>query len=344
MSNPYAIYKANYINNLPSGVTYNSDIARFFYNGKSFFTPQAVESYRIYLNKFSTGPFDPGITGGITQEYTDGNGDRWRSHTATGGDTLVVPAGVSLTNVDYLMYAGGGAGGAGNFFGGGGGGAGEVIKQVAGESNNIGPTLDLTSGTFVVSGGAGGLGGHPDGGIIRTGAESDGEDITLTLPDSSTIVLAGGGGGGNGYDGFAGRPGGSGGGAGRVFDGGTSTATIGFGNRGGNSADWTSPGGGALSRGSDQKTPGEPVAVGQPLVSIIANGTAQEYCSGGGRSSGQVWQSGNSSGGDGTKQSFPQTDATDGARGGGGGSGYQRRIHGSGGDGALIIRYRIPTP
>ena len=52
MSNPYAIYKANYINNLPSGVTYNSDIARFFYNGKSFFTPQAVESYRIYLNKF----------------------------------------------------------------------------------------------------------------------------------------------------------------------------------------------------------------------------------------------------------------------------------------------------
>ena len=54
MSNPYSIYKANYIDNLPSGVTYNSEIARFFFNGKSFFTPQAVESYRIYLNKFGS--------------------------------------------------------------------------------------------------------------------------------------------------------------------------------------------------------------------------------------------------------------------------------------------------
>ena len=54
MSNPYSIYKANYINNLPFGVTYNPTIARFFFNGKSFFTPQAVESYRLYLKKFSS--------------------------------------------------------------------------------------------------------------------------------------------------------------------------------------------------------------------------------------------------------------------------------------------------
>lgn len=54
MSNPYSIYKANYIDNLPSGVTYDSTIARFFYNGKSFFTPHAVDSYRLYLAKFAT--------------------------------------------------------------------------------------------------------------------------------------------------------------------------------------------------------------------------------------------------------------------------------------------------
>ena len=60
MSNPYSVYKANYIDNLPLGVTYNSTIARFFYNGKSFFTPQAVESYRLYLNKvFDPLSFDP---------------------------------------------------------------------------------------------------------------------------------------------------------------------------------------------------------------------------------------------------------------------------------------------
>ena len=52
MSNPYSIYKANYIDNLPSGVTYDSTIARFFYNGKSFFTPYDVDSYRLYLAKF----------------------------------------------------------------------------------------------------------------------------------------------------------------------------------------------------------------------------------------------------------------------------------------------------
>jgi hypothetical protein len=52
MSNPYSIYKANYIDNLPSGVTYDSTIARFFYNGKSFFTPRAVDFYRLYLAKF----------------------------------------------------------------------------------------------------------------------------------------------------------------------------------------------------------------------------------------------------------------------------------------------------
>ena len=66
MSNPYAIYKANYIANLPSGVTYNSTIARFFYNGKSFFTPQAVESYRIYLSKFESGGFDPSDISGLS--------------------------------------------------------------------------------------------------------------------------------------------------------------------------------------------------------------------------------------------------------------------------------------
>lgn len=78
MSNPYSVYKANYINNLPLGVTYNSTISRFFYNGKSFLSPQAVESYRLYLNKvFDPLSFDPLVlwdfSEGTVFQDVDGN-------------------------------------------------------------------------------------------------------------------------------------------------------------------------------------------------------------------------------------------------------------------------------
>jgi len=56
MTNSYYEYKQNYLNNLPDGVTYDPTIARFFYNGKRFYSIKKVEWYRRYLLKFGSFP------------------------------------------------------------------------------------------------------------------------------------------------------------------------------------------------------------------------------------------------------------------------------------------------
>lgn len=52
MTNSYRDYKTNFINNLPSGVTYDSTLGRFFFNGKKFYTAQSVIWYRDYILKY----------------------------------------------------------------------------------------------------------------------------------------------------------------------------------------------------------------------------------------------------------------------------------------------------
>lgn len=63
MTNSYRDYKQNFINNLPSGVTYDSDLGRFFFNGKKFYTAQSVVWYRDYILKYdpdaAPSPFTP---------------------------------------------------------------------------------------------------------------------------------------------------------------------------------------------------------------------------------------------------------------------------------------------
>lgn len=96
MSNPYSIYKANYIDNLPSGVTYNSEIARFFYNGQRFFTPQAVESYRIYLSKFIESPLSP-----ISSVSQNGWETTYTGDLSGGLDPVSNPITVQVTRQGY---------------------------------------------------------------------------------------------------------------------------------------------------------------------------------------------------------------------------------------------------
>jgi len=66
----YYDYKTGAIASLPSGMTYNSDIARFVVNGKNFLTYEDAEWYLNYLIKFGfvTAPFTIAITG-----LTDGD-------------------------------------------------------------------------------------------------------------------------------------------------------------------------------------------------------------------------------------------------------------------------------
>lgn len=60
MTNPYRTYKAAYIANLPSGVTYDSGTDRFDINNRSFYTIEEVEWYRRYITNFGfSAGFDP---------------------------------------------------------------------------------------------------------------------------------------------------------------------------------------------------------------------------------------------------------------------------------------------
>ena len=101
--------------------------------------------------------------------------------------------------VEYLVVAGGGAGGRDV---GGGGGAGGFRTNVSGHPLASPSPFPVSSGSYVVTVGAGGV-ATPG---VPTPAATNGGDSVF-----STITSAGGGGGGN-YNGGSGRPGGSGGG------------------------------------------------------------------------------------------------------------------------------------
>lgn len=51
MTNSMSEYVTNFRANKPSGITYDSTIDRYFYNGKRFVSEWEVESYRNYLLK-----------------------------------------------------------------------------------------------------------------------------------------------------------------------------------------------------------------------------------------------------------------------------------------------------
>jgi len=52
MSNPWITYTQNFRNNLPTGITYWEDIARYIFDGKRFTLPNDVLRYKGYLEKF----------------------------------------------------------------------------------------------------------------------------------------------------------------------------------------------------------------------------------------------------------------------------------------------------
>jgi hypothetical protein len=56
VSNPLKDFKDAFRASLPSGVTFDSDISRYFYNGKRFVTEKKVEWYRNYIGGGGAGP------------------------------------------------------------------------------------------------------------------------------------------------------------------------------------------------------------------------------------------------------------------------------------------------
>jgi len=252
----------------------------------------------------------------LKDQYIAKGGDNWPS--------------LSAPILDYLIVAGGGGGGSN----GGGGGAGGYLYSTSQE---------LSTGTYIVTVGAGGTGGPSTGDAARGANGNDSEF------NSETAIGGGGGGGGNTaslstYN--SGRDGGSGGGGAAWYGYGTGgSGTAGQGNSGGGGYDGGSPyphggGGGAGAAGAaGNAVVGYGGDGGDGLQNPIT-GTATYYAGGGGGGtslsatnvgSGGLGGGGNAVSGDGSVN-------TGGGGGGGSSASGSTREGGDGGSGVVILR------
>lgn len=250
----------------------------------------------------------------------------------------------SLSNVDYLVVAGGGGGGRGAYGMGGGGGAGGLRSTVTstGGGGSLESKLSLSAQAYTVTVGAGGTGGAGSGSSGVTGSNSVFSNITST---------GGGGGGGSGYTSpdKNGKVGGSGGGgAGQTNSSGTGGAgTTNQGYAGGNCPGGTpgSGGGGGGGAGAAGGNGGEgnggSGGSGGNGVSTIISGSSITYAGGGGGSSegGSGGTGGSGGGGSGGSGSGGVGSSGNANAGGGGGSGFSAQ--GNGGSGIVIVRYPV---
>ncbi|WP_051260844.1 glycine-rich domain-containing protein [Algoriphagus marincola] len=257
--------------------------------------------------------------------------------------------------IEYLIIGGGGGGGVGGgtSIAGGGGGAGGYRSSVQGESSGGGASaeapLALSTGTYPIVVGAGGIGGQVVWNVGARGGNSSAFGLTSI-----------GGGGGGTWTGQA-SSGGSGGGAGENGQGLTfGNGTSGQGFRGGDdigsyssnastSAGAGGGGAGSVGRNAISSTQGGSGGVG--LQSYITGQGV--FRAGGGGGAGNVDIGGNISGPGGIGGGGAGRGGTTGVgrhaepnTGGGGGGGLftggsGNAPGGNGGSGIVIIRYRI---
>lgn len=229
--------------------------------------------------------------------------------------------------LDYLIVAGGGGGGSN----GGGGGAGGYLYSTSQE---------LSTGTYIVTVGAGGTGG-PSTGDVAWGANGNDSEF-----NSETAIGGGGGGGGNTpslttYR--SGRDGGSGGGGAAWYGNGTGgSGTAGQGNSGGGGID--SPpymhggGGGAGAAGAaGNAVVGYGGDGGDGLQNSIT-GSATYYAGGGGGAASYSTTDVGSGGLGGGGDAVSGDGSVNTGGGGGGGSDSSTREGGDGGSGVVILR------
>ena len=269
----------------------------------------------------------------------------YRIHTFNSSSSLVVPSGVSLSNVEYLVIGGGGGGG-GSYNGAGGGAGGyrtSVSGQISGRGANAEPQLSLTAGTYTVTVGAGGAGGDNSNTNPASGGNSGGNSVF-----SSITSLGGGAGQGNGRTIAAGSSingGSGGGGCDSNTTGGSGTTGQGYDGGGSNSGDSAGGGGGAGSAGVFANGSRVGADGGQGQTNNIT-GTGVYRAGGGGGSSrdtgtvGAAVHGGGRGSGNGTA---PLDGTANTGGGGGGGTNYNGspQYGKNGGSGIVIIRYAL---
>ncbi|MEI6850796.1 MAG: glycine-rich domain-containing protein [Candidatus Saccharibacteria bacterium] len=268
-------------------------------------------------------------TGGIASDISSvgsakllrSNNSVWRQYITK--STLIISSSavaVVNTNVNVSTLVIGGGGGGGYAYYGGGGGGGQLRST----------TLSISSGTFSVTVGGGGIAG-------ATGRGTNGGDSIF-----STITSIGGGGGGGGSISglsaqYPGLYGGNGGGAAEQNTGG-SAPTGGFSGGSGGLSAWAGNGGGGAGGIGGYVTSAGYSGVGGVGVSSSISGALAWYSGGGGgggRDGGGA--GGNGGGGNGA---FSSTAATSGSSNtGGGGGGSRTAAAANGGSGIVIISY-----
>jgi hypothetical protein len=263
----------------------------------------------------------------------------YRIHTFTSSSSLVVPSGLTLSNVEYVVVAGGGGGGSGNgapSASGGGGGAGGYRSSVTGEmsggGNSAESKLTLTASSYTVTIGAGGTGVY----------DNRGNSGSNTVFGSITSLGGSGGGCGSLYPPTSG---GSGGG-GDYGGGGAGTSGQGYAGGAGRSSPYFGGGGGGAGQtGRDYNTNAGRNGDGGYGVQSSINGTATWRAGGGGSGVYAGNDTGVGLGGSGGGGNGGKDNGSGGSNGsantGGGGGGGPRNVPFSGGSGIVIVRYAL---
>lgn len=246
-----------------------------------------------------------------------------------------------ISNVDFLVIAGGGAGGAntgGNTPGAGGGAGGfRTSAGTSGAGSAAESKLSLSANTsYTVTVGAGGTGGSNAPTASTSGSNSV----------FSTITSTGGGRGGGLTVGSAAAPaenGGSGGGGRGTGAGGTGTANQGRDGAAGFNINVSGGGGGSSVAAV---TPGSQVGgTGGAGTASSITGTSVTYAGGGGGgnvSTGGAGAGGSGGGGAGGSNTSPSPGTAGTVNtGSGGGGGGSNGGGGNGGSGIVIVRYLI---
>jgi hypothetical protein len=250
----------------------------------------------------------------------------------------------SLSNVDYLVVAGGGGSGY-QISGGGGAGGVRCTIDATGGGGSLPAKASFSSGVnYSILVGAGGS-------VGTSGVGSRGGSSSISGSGFTTISCTGGGGSGWYDSADASGSGGSGAGGaatagGSTRTGGTNTANEGY--AGGNGTNVGSPpykagsGGGAGAAG---KNSSDGSGTGGNGIQTSISGVSTYYGGGGGAgsyNSSSSWAGGLGGGGAGNSQnSGTGNNATSNTGGGGGGNGIPgaNNAVGSGGSGIVIIRY-----
>lgn len=269
-----------------------------------------------------------------------------RVHIFKSNGNFVVPSGVSLSNVEYLIVAGGGGGGSN----GGGGGAGGLRSSVVGDTSGRGASaetrMSLSAATYPVVVGTGGSGANGSGGSQTNGVASSFNSISSTGGGAGGEIYGSGGaagGSGGGGAGFSGTSAGDGT-SGQGYDGGVGY-TIDAGGYAG------AGGGGAGVVGGNASAGASGIGGDGQISTIITTSEATTYSVGDVVSSDVYFAGGGHGRGAGT---IPSTAARGSYGGGGqsitaqegvdytgGGGGGNNSATNNGGDGVVIIRYTL---